>query len=62
MHLTKEEFNEKFQEAMDWLLQEMAEDPEVDLEKFYTMTCLLENMSFFSPVIYGLLKESKKQP
>ncbi|WP_017731902.1 hypothetical protein [Nafulsella turpanensis] len=60
MELSKEEFNEQFRDALDYLLKEMAEHPEIDLKRFGSMACFLENLSFFSPVLYSLVEESKK--
>ena len=60
MELTKEEFEDKFRETVDTLLLAMAEHTEIDLEKFYSMACVLENLAFFSPVIYGAIQEAKK--
>ena len=60
MELTKEEFNDQFRETVDTLLLSMAEHAEIDLEKFYSMACMLENLAFFSPVIYGAIQKSKK--
>lgn len=60
MDLTKEEFNDKIQETMDNILLAMAEHEDINPEKFYSMTCILENLAFFSPVIFGALKNSKK--
>jgi hypothetical protein len=58
MEISKEEFDNKFRETLDTLIQEMAENSEINVEKFYTMTCFLENLAFFSPVIYGFLQKS----
>lgn len=60
MKLSQDEFNDKFKEAQDILLKAMADDPQVDLEKFYSMTCFLENLYFFSPVLYHLMKQKDK--
>ena len=60
MEISKEEFDEQFKASLDNLLEGMAENAEIDVKKFYTMACILENLSFFSPVFYGILKESKK--
>jgi hypothetical protein len=38
----------------------MADDPEVRPEAFYHMTCVLENLSFFGPFLYGLLQKPKR--
>ena len=57
--MTKEEFEHKFGESMDALLEAMAENPEIDPEKFYGMACILENLRFFSPVLYGAIKSKK---
>jgi len=58
MEITKEEFNEQLRETVDTLILAIAEHEEVNPEKFYSMTCILENLAFFSPVIYGALKNS----
>lgn len=60
MDISKEEFNYRFQDTVDSLLDSMAQHPEIDLEKFYSMACVLENLAFFSPVIYSVIKETKK--
>jgi hypothetical protein len=60
MEITKEEFNDKFQQGLDALLAAMAEEEQIAPEKFFSMACVLENLVFFSPVIYGLIQNSKK--
>jgi hypothetical protein len=60
MEISKEEFDSKFRETLDTLIEGMAENSEINLEKFYTMTCVLENLSFFSPVIFDFIQKSKK--
>lgn len=60
MKISKEEFNDQFRESLDSLIEHMAEHPDIDLDKFYGMTCFLENLAFFSPVLYGLIEQSKK--
>lgn len=62
MEISQEEFANKFRKTTDELLVAMAEHASVDLEKFYSMACLLENLAFFSPVIYGAIKSAKKAP
>jgi hypothetical protein len=58
--MTKEEFEEQFSETMDAVLEAMAENPDIDPEKFYSMTCILENLRFFSPVLYGAIRNKKQ--
>lgn len=60
MQINEEDFERQFQERLDALIQNMAAHPEIGLQEFYTMTCILENLSFFSPVIYDLLQKSKQ--
>jgi hypothetical protein len=60
MEITKEAFDDKFRETVDALLLAMAEQEEIAPEKFFSMACILENLAFFSPVIYGALQSSKK--
>lgn len=59
--MTKEEFEIQFRETLDCLVEAMAENAEIDVKKFYGMTCFLENLAFFSPVIYGMIEESKNK-
>lgn len=58
--MTEEEFERRFAETLDTLIVAMAENPEIDPKKFYNMACLLENLSFFGPVIYGAIQKAKK--
>jgi hypothetical protein len=60
MEITKEAFNDKFQETLDDLLIAMAGQEEISPDKFFSMACILENLAFFSPVIYSVLQEAKK--
>lgn len=59
--MTKEEFDIQFRETLDFLVEAMAENSEIDVKKFYGMTCFLENLAFFSPVIYGIIEDSKNK-
>ncbi|PSR53706.1 hypothetical protein AHMF7605_09300 [Adhaeribacter arboris] len=61
MEITKEDFNYKFQNALDNILVAMAEHPDVDPKKFYSMTCILENLAFFGPVVYDAIQNSPKK-
>jgi hypothetical protein len=61
MELTRAEFDDKIQETIDTVLVAMAEHAELDPEKFYSMACILENLAFFSPVIYGALQQPKNK-
>jgi len=58
--MTEEEFNKKYTEALDAVVAAMAENPEIDPEKFYSMACILENLRFFSPILYSALLHPKK--
>jgi hypothetical protein len=55
--MTEEEFTSAYTQALDTVLNAMAEEAEIDPDKFYSMTVLLENLRFFSPVLYGALKK-----
>ncbi|MGV3586486.1 MAG: hypothetical protein ACO1OF_05765 [Adhaeribacter sp.] len=57
--MTKEEFDDSYAQALNNIVIAMAENPEVDPKKFYSMTCILENLRFFSPVIYGAILNSE---
>ncbi|GAB3812382.1 hypothetical protein [Pontibacter rugosus] len=58
--MTEEEFDTRFTDTMDSILQAMAESEEIDPEKFYSMTCIVENLRFFSPVLYSALRNKKE--
>jgi hypothetical protein len=60
MEISKEEFDNQFRETLDNLIGHMAENSEVNVENFYSMTCILENLAFFSPVIFDLIQKSRK--
>jgi hypothetical protein len=60
MEMTKEEFEKRFMESLDALLVAMAENPDIDPKKFFNMACILENLSFFGPVIYGVIQKGKQ--
>lgn len=60
MDMTEEEFAAKYKETLDILLIAMAENSEIDIKKFYSMAYVLENLSFFGPVIYGAIQNAKK--
>ncbi|MDB5263399.1 MAG: hypothetical protein JWQ14_2682 [Adhaeribacter sp.] len=62
MDITKEDFDDKFRQTLDTIIVAMAEHPGVNPEKFYSMTCVLENLAFFSPVIYGALQKKDNNP
>lgn len=61
MEMTEEEFDSKYKAGLDTFLEAMAENPEVDPKRFYSMACILENLRFFSPVLYGLIQDAKKK-
>ncbi len=60
MDMSKKEFQEEFKKGTDQLLEYYAYQPSVDPDKYYTMICLLENLTFFSPVIFDLMKPVSK--
>lgn len=61
MDITKEAFAHDLQHSLDALLSAMAEESEIAPQQFYNMACILENLAFFSPVIYDALRMQKKQ-
>jgi len=58
--MTEEEFDDKFKDTLDTLLAAMAENSEIEPDKFYSMACILENLRFFSPVLHGAIRNTKK--
>ena len=59
MELTKEEFDIKIRETMDNLITAMAEHEDINPEKFYNMTCILENLAFLVRLFTELLNPKK---
>jgi hypothetical protein len=59
MEISEEDFDSRFKETLDTLIEQMADNAEVSPERFYHMTCVLENLSIFGPFLYGLLQKSK---
>jgi hypothetical protein len=59
MKMTEEEFDARYTRALDIVLEVMADEPEIDPEKFYSVVCLLENLRFFSPVLYGAIRKKE---
>lgn len=60
MKLSKEEFDDKLQEGLDAILLALAEQEEVNPEKFFSLACIVENLAFFSPVLYGMLRQPEE--
>jgi hypothetical protein len=58
MEMTKTEFDTNFRAMLDHLLEDLAMSPKVDVKKFFGMVCFLENLSYFGPVIYGLIENA----
>jgi hypothetical protein len=58
MSMTKAEFELMFRDSLDNMLEEMAKNSEIDVQKFFGMACNIENLAFFIPVIYGMIEES----
>jgi hypothetical protein len=57
MELNEADFNEQFTEALDLVIEAMAETSEIDPAKFFNMVCVLENLQFFGPVLYHAIKK-----
>ncbi|WP_197088664.1 hypothetical protein [Rufibacter radiotolerans] len=58
--MTEEEFDANYADALENILVAMAENSEIAPEKFYNMACLIENLRFFSPVLYCAILKGKK--
>ncbi|WP_266205881.1 hypothetical protein [Pontibacter kalidii] len=58
--MTEEEFNDNYTDALDAIIAAMAEEQVIDPGKFYSMICVLENLRYFSPVLYGAIRSKKK--
>lgn len=59
--MTEEEFTKRYKETLDALVVAMAENPEIEPKKFFDMACVLENISFFGPIIYAAMLKPKKE-
>lgn len=60
MQLSEEDFDRQFRETLDTLIESMADHSEVGVKAFYATTCMLENLSYFGPFLYGLLQKPKQ--
>lgn len=58
--MTEEEFQANYTQALDAIIEAMAEEQEINPDKFYSMICVLENLRFFSPVLYGAIRKKKE--
>ncbi|WP_276496227.1 hypothetical protein [Pontibacter litorisediminis] len=58
--MTEEEFTASYTDALDAIAAAMAEEQEIDPEKFYSMVCVLENLRYFSPVLYSAIRSKKE--
>ena len=59
MALNEEEFNEQFTEPR-YGNRTMAETPEIDPEKFFSMVCVLENLQFSARYFMVLSRKLKE--
>ncbi|MBK0402787.1 hypothetical protein I5M27_07300 [Adhaeribacter sp. BT258] len=60
MFPNEEEFNAQFAEAIDGVIETMAETPEIEPVRFFNMVCVLENLQFFAPVLYSAIKPKEQ--
>lgn len=58
MILTKEEFEAALSRTIDAMLEQMALDPDIELNKFYGLVSYLENLSCFGPVLYAMIDQA----
>ncbi|SFH14012.1 hypothetical protein [Pontibacter chinhatensis] len=58
--MTEEEFQANYTQALDAIIEAMADEQEINPDKFYSMVCVLENLRFFSPVLYGAIRSKKE--
>ena len=59
--MTEKEFDDRFVETLDNVLAAMADSTEVDVQKFYSVACMLENLRFFSPILYNAIRIKKPE-
>lgn len=53
--MNKNQFNKELRQVTEKIIAEMAENTNVSLRNFYSMTCFLENLTFFGPVLYSIM-------
>lgn len=58
--MTEKEFDAEYAQALDKVLAAMAENPGIEPKAFFDLTCVIENLRFLSPVLYGSLLKPKK--
>ncbi|GAA4295443.1 hypothetical protein [Nibribacter koreensis] len=55
--MTQAEFDADYADALENILVAMAQNAEIDPQKFYSMACVIENLRFFSPVLFAAIKK-----
>ena len=58
--MTSEEFETNFTQTLDTILEALANSSEVKPEKFYSLACVVENLRYFSPVLYSAVKQKEE--
>ena len=61
MEISKEEFEEKFRQGNEILLERMANHSQINVETFFSMACFFENLTFFAPVLFDLLQKPENK-
>jgi len=57
--MDREQFDRDFCQAIDNLIAEMADNSNISLKKFYAMTCFMENLAYFGPVLHDMVEKKK---
>jgi hypothetical protein len=61
LKMTEQEFDAHYADALENILVAMAENGEIDPQKFYNMACVIENLRFFSPVLFAAIKNPSNE-
>jgi hypothetical protein len=61
MQLNEEEFTLEFIQTLDRIIEVMADSSEIEPQKFFNMVCVLENLQYFGPVLYGAMQKTDKE-
>ncbi|WP_232058388.1 hypothetical protein [Nibribacter ruber] len=59
--MTQDEFDVNYADALENILVGLAQHSDIDPQKFFHLACVIENLRFFSPVLYGAIQQAKEE-
>ena len=61
MNLSQEEFQDQIKEDQELILQILAGNEEISVEKFYKVAGFLEYLNLFSGILYSVIESEIKR-